>query len=243
MDKPIRESESVQIAEGEMPISEDAALIRQSDRQIDVTSQRAYTVYILLPLIFLLVTLLGGLRLAAPDNAFIFGKPALVCLVFAAISIFLFFRSGLLLVDGWLGETMSNVQNAANLAVLLTLFTATVQVYNCLLPEQGLPFWVLGFCFFWTLWTNIFADFDARRLLKSLTALFGLAFVVKYLVLANLTAGSEASWWQRIIENPGKEAFTWLLDLPGYSAGTGYIQFFTLSLYLIGLLLLPRKAN
>ena len=74
-------------------------------------------------------------------------------------------------------------------------------------------------------------------------ALFGLAFVVKYLVLANLMAPSSDGWFQRLIENPGKEAFTWLLDLPRYSAGTGYIQFFTISLYLIGLFLTPSSTK
>lgn len=74
-------------------------------------------------------------------------------------------------------------------------------------------------------------------------ALYGLAFAVKFLVLANITAAPTGSWWQRLFENPGKEAFTWLLELPKYSAGTGYIQFFTLTLYLIGLFLIPRKIK
>ena len=76
-----------------------------------------------------------------------------------------------------------------------------------------------------------------------MVALFGLAFVVKYLVLANLTAPTSGSWLQRIYENPGKEAFTWMLDLPRYSAGTGYIQFFTIALYLIGLFLTPSSTK
>jgi hypothetical protein len=67
--------------------------------------------------------------------------------------------------------------------------------------------------------------------------------VVKYLVLANLTATGEANWLQRIFENPAKEAFTWLLDLPRYGTGTGYIQFFTVALYMVGLLLTPRSTK
>ena len=205
--------------------------------------QRSSAIYILLPAILLMVTLLGGLRLGAVDNAFIFLKPALVCLVFAAMSLVLFFRSGVVALDGWFSHEFSTLKNAANAAVLFTLFTATVQLFNSLLPEQGLPFWVVGFCFFWTLWNNLFAEFDTKRLLRSLFALFGLAFVVKYLVLANLTAPQPDGWIQRIIANPGKEAFTWLLDLPRYAAGTGYIQFFTLSLYMIGLFLTPRSTK
>jgi hypothetical protein len=198
---------------------------------------------LLLPVVFLLVTLLGGLRLAAADNAFLFLKPPLICLVLAAVVMVLMFRGGLIDLEGWISARQSGLQNTANVAILITMFTATVQVLSSLLPEQGLPFWVVGFCFFWTLWNNLFGQFDAPRMLRSLAALFGFAFVTKYLILANLTATSDAGWLQRIIQDPTKEAFTWLLDLPKYSNGTGYIQFFTVALYMIGLYLTPRRTN
>src|SRR5687768_257154 len=44
--------------------------------------------YIILPLIFLTVTFLGGLRFRMTDNAFLFLKPALICLIFAAALLF-----------------------------------------------------------------------------------------------------------------------------------------------------------
>lgn len=212
-------------------------------RQRQRGEHRYFVLYLLAPAIFLAVTLLGGLRLAAADNAFVFLKPVLVCLVFGAVSMILFTRAGLISIESWFSENFSALKNISNAAVLLALFAATVQLYNGLLPEQGLPFWVIGFCFFWTLWNNLFAEFDPKRLLRSLTALFGLAFATKYLLLANLSAAPSGNWLQRIIENPGKEAFTWLLDLPQYSPGTGYIQFFTLALYLIGLFILPRRGG
>jgi hypothetical protein len=200
-------------------------------------------VYLLLPFVFLTVTLLGGLRLATPDNAFIFWRPALFCLISAAILMVLFFRARLISVEGWFSEDFSALKNVANGAVLVTLFAASAQIFNALLPEQGLPFWVFAFCFFWTLWNNLFADFDVRKLLRSLGALFGLAFVVKYLILANLVAPQSESWLQGILQNPTKEAFTWLFDLPRFSAGTGYIQFFTVAFYLLGLFLLPNSSK
>ena len=76
-----------------------------------------------------------------------------------------------------------------------------------------------------------------------LGGLFGLAFVVKYLALANLTAPTSESWLRGILENPTKETFTWLLDLPRFSGGTGYIQFFTAAIYLLGLFLLPDSTR
>lgn len=207
------------------------------------SEQSASTSYLLLPCIFLTATLLGGLRLGFADNAFIFLKPALICLVFAAVTLVLFVRSGMISVDGWLAGENSGLRNAANAAVLLTLFTALVQLFNSLLPEQGLPFWIVSFCFFWTLWNNLFAEFHPKRLLRSMAALFAMAFAVRWLFLASLTPETSGSWIERILQNPTQEAFTWLLDIPRYSAGTGYIQFFTLVLFLLGLYLLPRSVS
>ncbi len=235
--------ENIEVITGELLTDGETSIIPKADAMFLQGSQTAYLPYILLPAIFLAVALLGGLRLGAVDNAFVFLKPPLICLVFAALTMVLFVRSSLISLDGWLSEDRPMLQNAANLAVMLTLFAATVQLYNSLLPEQGLPFWIVGFCFLWTIWNNLFAEFDPKRLLRSLIALFGFAFVVKYLVLANLTVAPTGSWLQRLIENPGKEAFIWLLDLPRYSDGTGYIQFFAISLYLIGLFMLPRRIN
>jgi hypothetical protein len=200
--------------------------------------------YLLLPLIFLSVTLLGGLRLGAEANDFIFLKPELVCLVFAAVLLILFFRAQLLRVGGWFSDDFTTLKNTANAFVLFTLFTASVQMFNALLPEKGLPFWIVALLFFWTLWNNLFSVFTARRLLQSLGGLFGLAFVLKYLILANLTAPASADNWLRaLIENPTQEVFTRLLDLPRYSAGTGYIQFFTVVFYVAGLFLLSPASS
>jgi hypothetical protein len=206
-------------------------------------SQKSFLQYLMLPFIFLTVALFGGLRFGELDNAFLFLKPPLVCLIFASILLLLFFRAGLIRLEGWFSESFSTSKNIANGLILLTLFTASVQVFNALLPERGLPFWIFAFCFFWTLWNNIFAEFNTKRLLQSLGSLFGLAFVVKYLILTYLAAPSAGSWWQGILQNPTQEAFTWLLDLPKFAPATGYVQFFTLILYLIGLFLLKPQTN
>jgi len=207
------------------------------------SDQKLFLRYLGLPFIFLTVTLLGGLRLSGFDSSFIFLKPPLLCLIFAAIMLALFFRSGLVRLDGWFAEEFPLLKNAMNGAVLITLFAATTQLFNSLIPEQGLPFWIVGFCFFWTLWNNLFADFDTKKLLRSLGGMFVLKKIVKYLVLANLTAPVSESWLRGIFENPTKEAFSWLLDLPRFSSGTGYLQFFAIVLYLLGLFLLPASTQ
>ncbi|HKX83168.1 MAG TPA: hypothetical protein VJL58_03020 [Pyrinomonadaceae bacterium] len=211
--------------------------------QTDNAERRSFAIrYIALPFVFLTTALLGGLRLSQ-DSSFIFLRPALICLIFASILVFLYARSGLIRVNGWVNEKFTVPQNISNAIVLLTLFAATTQLFNSLLPEQGLPFWVVGFCFFWTFWNNLFADFDSYKLLRSLGGLFGLAFALKYLLLANLTASEDAGWLRGMLENPGQEVMTRLLELPRYSAGTGYIQFLAAASYLLGLYLLPSRAE
>ena len=203
-------------------------------------NSKSWLQYIVLPLIFLFVTLLGGLRLDLADSGFIFLKPPLVCLIFAAFLLVLFFRANLIKLNGWFSEDFTPLENTANASVLLALFAASTQIFNSLLPEQGLPFWIISFFFLWSLWTNLFAEFETKKLIRSLGALFGLAFVVKYLIFTNLTAPESQSWWQTLTSgNLTKEAFTYLLDLPRFAAGTGYVQFFALGFYLIGLFLLP----
>lgn len=201
-----------------------------------------YLRYLVLPAIFLTVTLLGGLRIAGEDGAFVFFRPALVCLIFSAILLILFARSGVLSLDGWFSESFTPLKNVANGLVVATLFASATQIFNSLLPEQGLTFWIVAFCFFWTLWNNLFADFDPRKLFRSLGGLFGLAFVAKYLILANLTAPAGRTWFETLTENPGQEAITRLLDLPRYAGSTGYIQFFAVGLFLLGLYLFPATT-
>lgn len=207
--------------------------------QSEIQNQK---IYLLLPFIFLTVALLGGLRLTAPGNDFVFWRPALFCLIAAAILMVLFFRAGLLAVDGWFSEDFSALKNVANGAVLVALFAASAQIFNALLPEQGLPFLVVAFCFFWTLVTNFFGNFDTRTFLKFLGAMCALAFIVKYLILLNLTAPAAENWLQGILQNPTNEVITRLLDLPRFSAGTAYIQFFTVAFYLLGLFLFPVSS-
>ncbi len=236
----------------EIPLSETAAHVSEEltklspktkSRKPETKNQIFYLQYIVLPSIFLTVALLGGLRLGQAGSDFIFLKPALICLIFAVILLVLFFRAGLLKIEGWFSENFSTVRNVANASILFALFFASVQIFNALLPEKGLPFWVFAFCFFWTLWNNLFAEFQGRRLLQSLGSVFALAFVAKYLILAYLTAPANESWWRAILENPTQEFFTYLFDLPRFAKGTGYIQFFTVILYLFGLFLLPQKSE
>src|SRR6185503_2991231 len=122
----------------------------------------------------------------------------------------------------------------SHLLTLMALFFASAQAFNSVLPEGGLLHWMFAFFFLWTLWTNQFSAFDARRLLRSLIVLFGTAFVLKHLLVSGLNA-PEGGWMRKL-------ASTLLqgiaIDVPAFAPVTGYVSFFALALYVFGLLLL-----
>jgi hypothetical protein len=195
---------------------------------------------LLLPTIFLTVALTGGLRVAAETHAFLFVAPPLVALVLAVLSMLLFVRGRLLDLRAWLASDHATTTLVSHALTLLALFFASAQAFTSVLPERGLFRWMFAFFFLWTLWNNQFADFDARRLLRSLVALFGTAFVLKHMLLASLYA-SDGGWLKRLAGAllEGFTQGTLGSTQESFAPSTGYISFFTLALYVLGLVLLP----
>ncbi|MBV8857676.1 MAG: hypothetical protein JOZ02_12145 [Acidobacteria bacterium] len=198
-------------------------------------TNRALLRHVLLPTVFLTVALLGGVRVAADTRALLFVPPPLVTLILAAMLLVLFARGGALRVGSWLSADNGTAENVSHALTLGALFFASAQAFNSVLPDAGLPRLVLASFFLWTLWQNQFSAFDARRLLRSLAALFGTAFVVKHLLLASLT--DPAGGWLRRLTAAALEGVA--LTGPAYAASTGYVSFFALALYVSGLALTP----
>lgn len=194
--------------------------------------------FIVLPTMLLTVALLGGLRVDAHSKQFLFIPPPLVTLVLAVLLVSLFVRAGAIELHRWLSVDQPLVVNVSHLFTLIALFFASAQGFNSVLPESGLLHWMFSFFFLWTLWTNQFSAFDARRLLRSLIVLFSTAFVLKHLLVSGLYA-PEGGWFRRL-------ASTLLqgiaIDAPSFAPATGYISFFALALYIGGLLLLSPAA-
>ena len=199
---------------------------------------RALVRFLLLPTIFLTVAFLGGLRVSAEDHAFIFIAPPLVTLLLAVLLMTLFARGQAINFHHWLASEHPPLINISHALTLAALFFASAQAFNSVLPERGLFHWMFSFFFLWTLWNNQFSSFDARRLLRSLAALFGTAFVLKYMLLANLYA-PEGGWLKRLASALLEGVTLGTLDTPTFAPVTGYISFFTLALYVAGLTLLP----
>jgi len=201
---------------------------------------QAFVSYWVLPLIFLTVALLGGLRVSADDHKFIFFPPPLITLVLAVLLMLLFVRGGLIEFRSWIAAHNPPFRNVSHIWVLLTLFFASAQAFNSVLPESGLLHWLFSFFFLWTLWNNQFSSFDARRLLRSLVVLFGTAFALKHMLLASLYA-PDGGWLTRLAGALAQGVSLGTLDAPVFAPATGYISFFTLGLYIAGLLLMSLR--
>ena len=231
----------------------DVASSQQSNRDFLPTAHRsqltahrmgnqALVTYWALPLIFLTVALLGGLRVSADDQAFIFFPPPLITLVLAVLLMLLFVRGGLIELRSWLAAHHPPLRNVSHIWLLLTLFFASAQAFNSVLPERGLFHWFFSFFFLWTLWNNQFSSFDARRLLRSLVVLFGTAFVLKHMLLASLYS-PDGGWLKRLAGALAQGVSLGTLDAPMFAPATGYISFFTLGLYIAGLTLMSVKSK
>ncbi|HYR78046.1 MAG TPA: hypothetical protein VEM96_19690 [Pyrinomonadaceae bacterium] len=195
---------------------------------------RALVHFIVMPTILLTVGLLGGLRIDAQTRQFVFLAPPLVTLMLAILLGSLFVRAGAIDLHRWLAIEQPMLTNVAHLLTLMALFFASAQAFNSVLPESGLLHWMFSFFFLWTLWTNQFSAFDARRLLKSLIVLFGTAFVLKHLLVSGLYA-PEGGWFKRIAAALLQGI---AVDVPAFAPVTGYVSFFALALYVVGLLLM-----
>src|SRR5678816_3451807 len=208
--------------------------------QTNRSRNRALVEFVVLPFLFLTVALLGGLRIAAENGAFIFIAPPLVTLLLATLMMLLLVRGGLLRLHQWVGSDFPPLANVAHVWMFITLFFASAQAFNSVLPERGLLHWLFSFFFLWTLWNNQFSSFDARRLVRSLTVLFGTAFVLKHMLLASLYS-PDGGWLTRLAGALVQGVSLATLDAPAFAPATGYISFFTLGLYIAGLLLMSFR--
>lgn len=198
---------------------------------------RALVDNVVLPMLFLTVVLLGGLRVDAENRTFIFIAPPLVTLFLGVLLMLLLVRGRLIRFHQWVRSELPPLTNMIHIWILITLFFASVQAFNSVLPERGLLHWLFSFFFLWTLWNNQFSSFDPPRLLRSLAILFGTAFVLKHILLASLYS-PEGGWLKRIAATLLQGVSLGLLDEPSFAPATGYICFFTLALYVAGLIIL-----
>jgi hypothetical protein len=196
---------------------------------------------IVLPALFLTVALGGGFRMAA-SGQLVFLVPSLMALVLSLLLVGVLFRSGALVPDALMHASRPALANVSGALVLASLFAAGAQVFNTITPESGLLQFVFNIFFMLLLWNTIAARPDRRRLLHSLLVLFGGAFLLKYVVLGSLydpQGGLTKRVLTVLLEGVTLGGLTYQTPAPV----TGYVAFFTILLFLVGLILLPLRPQ
>jgi len=193
-----------------------------------------------LPLAFLSVALLGGLRIDTAGR-FGFAPPPLMALVLAVVLVAVLFRAGAIVPAALVHPARPGLANASGLAIVLALGAATAQVIATLTPDGGLLTLVFDVAWLVLFGNTLAARPDRRRLLASLLVIFGAAFVVKYVILSALYA-PDSSFMKRAV----------MALLEGVSLGglayqppgpaTGYVAFAAVLLYVGAVAALPQAA-
>ena len=193
---------------------------------------------IVLPIAFLTVLLLGSVRVAETT---VLAPPSVFALVLGLLFMRIVVQSGTLAPERLLASSRSALANTNGVVALIGLWLAAAQVIALLIPESGLPRIVFA-VFLLILLANTAATApDRTRLLRSLAVTFGALFVLKFVVLAQLSApggGRLKQVLQTLLEGVTLGA---LLQPPQHSV-TGYLALATLVLFLVALLLLPMRS-
>jgi hypothetical protein len=168
-----------------------------------------------------------------------FTAPPLFALVLAMLLVAVLVRSGGLAPGCLLNNIRSGLENLNGAAVIFTLFAATAQAFNLATPSSGLPLVLFDAFLLVLLLNTLVAAPDAVRVLRSLMVIFGSAFVLKFIILAALSDPA-AGRLNRVLQILLEGVTLGTLTQERLHPSSGYIAFFTLLLYLIGLAMLPR---
>jgi hypothetical protein len=191
-----------------------------------------------LPAIFLTVALLGGLRIGAAVRLI---PPSLASLILGMLLVGALVRGRVLVPDALMHPRRSPLENTSGIVVLISLFAASAQIFNLLTPERGLLHALFTIFFVVQLLTTLAAVSGRVALLRGLLVLLGAAFVLRFVVLESLYSpggGMLARVFTAALEGVTLGSF----DYDANAAATGYIGFFTVTLFFIGLILLAPPA-
>jgi hypothetical protein len=191
---------------------------------------------VVLPAIFLTVILTGGFRMAAAVKLV---PPSLTALVLAVPLVGLLVRSGTIPVTSLLSGLRSALDNLSGAVVLATVFGASAQTLNLLIPDAGLlhaAFAIFVFCQLLTMGTGAL---DRAATLRGLLVLFGSLFVLRHVLIEALYA-KDGGLLQRVLTTLMSGASLGGIAYEPNGPATGYVAFVTLALYFVGLLLMPR---
>ncbi|HWK12460.1 MAG TPA: hypothetical protein VNR64_20525 [Vicinamibacterales bacterium] len=194
---------------------------------------------IILPLLFLTVVLLAGVR---PAGATIFVPPGLFALVLAVLMLGALVRSGALAPERLLAPARGAVANANGVCVVLSAYAAAAQLLALVMPESGLPLFFVS-VFLLVLLLNTWVSLPDRvHVLRSLMVIFGAAFVLKFVVLASLS-DPDGGRMKRALMALFDAATLGGITQPPQPHAAGYLAFVAIVLFLVGVSVLPARRH
>lgn len=193
---------------------------------------------LVLPVLFLTVVLLGGIRLG---DGVRLEPPPVVALVLALLLVGALIRTSTVQPERLMNAGRSPLENVTGAVLLVVLFAASAQVFNLVTPDHGLLHLLVSVFFFVQLLTTLAAVRDRLSMLRSLAVLFGCAFVLRFLALESLYAPGRGLM-KRVMTALMEGITLGTLDYRPAGAATGYVAFLALALFFIGLLLMRMPA-
>jgi len=191
---------------------------------------------IVLPVVFLTVLLVGGLRVA--DRTMLVA-PTPYLLVLGVLVVRVLVQSRALAPDRLMSSSRSALANVNGLVVVATLWIAAAQTLAVLIPQSGVPRLAFSVFFLILLLNTAAAAPDRQRLLRSLAVTFGAAFVLKFVVLEGISAPGETPLKRALLALVDGATAGVLIQPPSHAV-TAYLAFFAAALFLFGVLLLPH---
>ena len=191
-----------------------------------------------LPAIFLTVALLGGLRIGTDVRLI---PPSLASLILGMLLVGALARARVLVPDALMHARRPPLENTSGAIVLITLFAASAQIFNLLTPERGLLHALFTIFFVVQLLTTLAAVSGRVAMLRGLLVLLGAAFVLRFIVLESLYSPG-GGMLARVLTAALEGVTLGSFDYDANAASTGYIGFFTLTLFFIGLILLAPPS-
>ena len=193
---------------------------------------------VVLPALFLTVVVAAAIR---PGSSVSVTPPTLGALVTGVALVALLVRSGAVAPDRLINGGRPLLANLNGLTVLLTACAASAQLVMALVPESGVPALIAWIVLIALIGQAFAIGPDRVRLFRGLLVIFGAAFVLKFIVLATLSAPAESRAGRAL--QLLFEGFTLgaVSQRPPHSS-EGYLTFAAVVLYLVAVFLLPAAT-
>ena len=192
-----------------------------------------------LPAVFLTVVLGGSIEIG-PALGFV--PPPLFALVLGVMLVAALVQCGALHPGLFVSSRRSALENLNGGIVVLTLFAASAQALAVILPASGIPAVLMGILLFALLAQALAIGADRQRTMRGLLVSLALAYVLKFIVLAALSAPA-SSFLGRALQLLFEGVTFGSVSQAPLSPAAGYVAFATLLLYLFGLILLPKAPT